>query len=332
MPYKRFQTWVTTGRWTLPSATLLAAACWLACLLLLPGPEVEKGDDPLWTFLQDYGIPIGVFPFLGFLLYGVIGYFLIGLNNTFAIIRMRASVQTSLYFLLVAACPFLQLPGLVSLSAAAFLLALFFLFGCYQQQRPEGGLFHSFVFLGLGSFFSPLLMLLVPVFWIGAYSFRALQARSFFASLIGWSLPYWLLAGYAYPVGRMDLLWRPFRWLAELHLWELPDCAPGVAATLGYLALLFLASAFHCFATGYEDKLRTRSYLHFLILLSCCLFLCIGLLPVSGAHLLPLLQITVSILAGHLFVLTNNRSSNIFFICMLAGWLFLFGYNLWTLL
>jgi len=43
------------------------------------------------------------------LLFAGIGYFLIELNNTFAIIRMRASVQTSLYFLLITACPGMHL-------------------------------------------------------------------------------------------------------------------------------------------------------------------------------------------------------------------------------
>ena len=48
---------------------------------------------------------VGALVFFCFILYSVIGYFLIGLNNAFAIIRMRASVQTAIYFLLISVCP-----------------------------------------------------------------------------------------------------------------------------------------------------------------------------------------------------------------------------------
>ena len=101
---------------------------------------------------------------------------------------------------------------------------------------------------------------------------------------------------------------------------------------LGYLLVLFIVSAAHCLIAGYEDKIRTRSYLHFLILLNFCIFVYIGLQPVLSVHLMSFLLIGVSILAGHLFVLTNSRSSNIFFICAFIGLFILLGFNIWTLL
>ena len=101
----------------------------------------------------------------------------IQLNNTFAIIRMRASVQTSVYFLLISVCPSLHMLYAGDLAAASFLVALFFLFKSYQQARPTGSLFHAFVFIGLGSLLFPQLMLFVPIFWIGAYNFQSLQPK-----------------------------------------------------------------------------------------------------------------------------------------------------------
>ena len=83
---------------------------------------------------------------------------------------------------------------------------------------------------------------------------------------------------------------------------------------------------------GYEDKIRTRSYLHFLIFLTFCIFVYILLQPAQTFHLLPLLLIGVSILTGHFVVLTNSRASNVFFICALTGLILLFGFNVWMLL
>ena len=217
------------------------------------------------------------------------------------------------------------------LAAAAFLVALFFLFRSYQQARPTGSLFHAFVFIGLGSLLFPQLMLFVPIFWIGAYSFQSLRAKSFFASLVGWSIPYWLLLGHALYYGQMEIFCQPFRELATFTPIRF-DYQPWELATLGYLLVLFIVSAAHCLIAGYEDKIRTRSYLHFLILLNFCIFVYIGLQPALSVHLMSFLLIGTSILAGHLFVLTNSRSSNIFFICAFVGLFILLGFNIWTLL
>lgn len=155
--------------------------------------------------------------------------------------------------------------------------------------------------------------------------------QSFFASLVGWSVPYWLLLGHALYYGQMELFCQPFRELVTFAPTRF-DYQPWELATLGYLLVLFIVSAAHCLIAGYEDKIRTRSYLHFLILLNFCIFVYIGLQPVLSVHLMSFLLIGVSILAGHLFVLTNSRSSNIFFICAFIGLFILLGFNIWTLL
>lgn len=149
--------------------------------------------------------------------------------------------------------------------------------------------------------------------------------------MVGWSVPYWLLLGHALYYGQMELFCQPFRELVTFAPTRF-DYQPWELATLGYLLVLFIVSAAHCLIAGYEDKIRTRSYLHFLILLNFCIFVYIGLQPVLSVHLMSFLLIGVSILAGHLFVLTNSRSSNIFFICAFIGLFILLGFNIWTLL
>ncbi|MGI6793832.1 hypothetical protein ACMYZ5_05840 [Bacteroides sp. KG68] len=328
---KRFQSRITAGRLTLPATILIAVACWLLSGVLLPDLQVRQSEYPLWQAFYDLCIPAWANRLAGFVLYAVMGYFLILLNNTFALIRMRASVQTSVYFLLISACPCIHTLYAGDLAAAAFLVALYFLFRSYQQARPMGSLFHAFVFIGLGSLLLPQLMLFVPVFWMGAYNFQSLQPKSFLASLIGWSVPYWFLLGHAFYYGQMEIFYHPFRELVSFAPVGF-DFAPWEQATLGYLLILFIASSAHCLAVGSKGKIRTRNYLQFLILLNFCIFVCIGLQPALAIHLMSFLFIGVGILAGHLFVLTNSRNSNLFFICALVGLFVLFGFNVWTLL
>lgn len=122
---KRLQTRITAGRLTLPAAILISVTCWILTAILLPGMEAQKTGYPLWETFSSICIPGWSCRFLSFILYGIIGYFLIELNNTFGIIRMRASVQTAVYFLLISVCPSIHMLYAGDLAAAAFLIALF---------------------------------------------------------------------------------------------------------------------------------------------------------------------------------------------------------------
>lgn len=330
----RLQGRITAGRFTLPAVILICLVCWTSTSILLPSMSSEKASGyALWQSLCTSCLPGWAERIISFVLYAAIGYFLIELNNTFALIRMRASVQTAIYFLLVTLCPGMHLLYAGDVAAVAFLISLYFLFKSYQQQQPTGYLFHSFVFLGAGSLFFPQLLYFTPLWFLGANYFQALNVRSFCAALLGLCVPYWFLFGHAFFHGQMELFYQPFIELVhfqpidpgkELQLWEL--------VTLGYLFVLYAVSAVHCIVSGFEDKIRTRAYLHFLIFQNLCIFLFIFLQPAHCMDLLSLLLIGVSILVGHLFVLTGSKASNLFFIGSMAGLILLFCFNVWTLL
>lgn len=309
---RRFQTFITTGHFTLPVAIILSLVGWISSRFFMTPP-----------------IPHWIEQLCGFILYGFIGYLLIELNNVYAIIRMRASVQTAVFFLLVTANPSIQTLSEGNLASITLLISLFFLFRSYQKPAASANLFYTFVSLGIGSMLLPPLIWTAPLYWIGAYGFQSLTPKSFFASLAGWLLPYWFLFSHAYFHEEMDLFYTPF--LEMIHFQPLDFCfQPREIATQAYLLILYLASACHCLITGYEDKMRTRSYLHFLILLTFCLFIYILLQPQQVNQILPMQLIGISFLSGHLFALTNTRSSNLFFISMLTGLCLLFAFHLWT--
>ena len=304
---------ITAGRWTLPVAILISAICQVATDFLLP----ESKELSSWMTR-----------ILSLLLCGATGYFLIVLNNTFALIRMRASVQTAIYFLLVTVCPTLHQLHAGNVAAAALLASFFFLFRSYQQMQPSGMLFHTFVCLGVGSLLFPPLLYLIPLYWIGSYMFQSLTPRSFFASIVGLLLPYWFLLSYV----AWQQQWSLFSALATKCLPfgdTLQVLQPWERGTLSYLALLFVVSAAHCLLASLDDKLRARAYLQFLILLNLMLFVGVCFFPAYCTCWIALLLIGVSILAGHLFVLTHSKISNLFFLCALIGLALLFVYNIW---
>lgn len=330
---KLLQARITAGRFTLPVVIFICILCWMGTFFLLPDLKAGDPDYSLWNKIVSLDLPGWSSRVAGFVAYALIGYFLIELNNAFAIIRMRASVQTSLYFLLVTACPAMHPLYAGQVAAIAFLLSLYFLFKSYQQAHPSGNLFHSFVFIGAGSLFFPQLLYFVPIWLLGSYNFKSLTPRSFCAALLGLSMPYWFLLGHAIFHKEIDLFYEPFN---ELARFQPADLLNGFEEwellTLAYLFILFIISTIHCIVAGYEDKIQTRGYLHFLIFLNFCTFFFILAKPAYSMTLMSLLFITASILIAHLFVLTNNRLSNWFFIGAMVSLILLFGFNTWSLL
>ena len=329
---KYIQSTITTGRLTLPVAILITIACWVTVYFLVPDVSKVETTYALGKLLEMYAIPLWLNKLICLLIYLGIGYSLIQMNNTFGLVRVRASVQTSFYVLLIAACPPLQQLSPGDIAALLFIIAIYLLLCTYQRMRSSGYVFHAFLFVGLSSLVFPQITLLTPVLLIGVLIFQALNIRSFFAAIIGWSVPYWFLFGHVYYYDRMELFYQPFIELATFHPVDLTVLGSWEIAILAYSFILFLVSAIHCFVQSYKDKIRTRVYLRFFILLNICIYILIALQPIHCMNLLPLLLIGVSILTSHMFVLTSSKTSNVFFISTIIGLILLFSYNLWTLL
>lgn len=78
----------------------------------------------------------------------------------------------------------------------------------------------------------------------------------------------WMLFGHAFFYDQIELFYHPpfKRTLATFgDIFNLQILQPWELATLGYLFVLFIVSAAHCVVAGFEDKIRTRAYLQFLI-------------------------------------------------------------------
>lgn len=323
---------IMTGRFTLPVSVCITIVCWVGAYILLPDIQEKEAANIFWTMIASFHMPVWLNKLLCLFVYFTIGYVLIQMNKNFGLIRVRASVQTSFYLLLIAACPVIQYLSAGDLTALAFVIALYALFNAFQAAKPSGYLFHTFLFIGLSSLVFPPITLLSPILLVGAFNFQALTLRSLFAAILGWSMPYWFLFGHAFYYDTMELFYQPFRDLItfypidfdHFHVWEI--------AMLGFAFVLFLTSSIHCFAKGYMDRIRTRVHLRFLILLTFCIFIFILLQPIHCTTLLPLLFTGVSILTCHMFVLTKSRITNIFFICTGITLILLFCFNIWTLL
>lgn len=326
---KRFQNKVTTGKLTFPVVIIISALLWGLIYFVKPEIQIAKEGYYFTKLISNLQLNEFLERSINFILYGIIIYILIGINNTYSLIRTRTTFQACIYSLFIAICPVLQPLQQGAFVVICVCLSLYFLFRTYQKNEPTGNIFHSYLFLGLGSLLFPQLLYLFPVWIIGEYNFQSLSLRTFFAGIVGLSFPYWFLLGHAFFYNEMELFYAPFKELvtftpinlSAIPLWEL--------ATIGVVFLLTLISIIHYLFNNYQDKIRTRSYLNFLVLLDFILLAALLLQPQHTKTILPVLLICTSILTGHFFALANSKSSNIIFIISIILLIALLYCNLW---
>lgn len=330
MAKRRFQYEVATGKLTLPVTILLSTVLWIVFSFFKPIPTLNS-SYPFWQMLLEW-VPGNVSGnIFCFLCYGVIAYLLIEFNNAYSIIRMRTSLQTSVYLLMILAFPFLHRLNIGCLVSLCTIISLYLLFRCYQKQQPVGYFFHSMLFMGIASLLFPKILLLVPVFLIGIYNFKALTMRTFFAGMMGLTLPYWFLFGHAFYHGKMDLFYIPFKELVCFQPLFSLNLGISFYISAGFTFFLLLVSSIHYWITSYEDKIRIRAYLNFLIIFSFSTII-FGVLQVQYVEiLLQVLLPVVALLMGHLFALSHTKVSNLFFIFSILLLVIIMCYNLWTL-
>lgn len=300
----RIQTQVATGRLTLPVTVVV-------CLLLW---SVGFGG---WDELAGLGI------------LALTGYVMIEANTAFTLIRTRTSLPVSVYGLLVSLMCFLHPFRWNSLFPLAFLLAVTQLFRSYESARPATPVYNAFLIIGTCSLFFPPAVWFVPLLAVSLIPFRAFNAKSFCACLLGLITPYWFLFGYAFWNGQLQLFIRPLKKMVTFapisysHLTSVEVVSWLVATTF------LLVSAVHYGYVSYTDRTRTRIFHSFLAYAGGWTTLMSVLMPRCLDALLPVQCICAAFLGGRLFTLTKNRFSGIFFIVIFVALILLTGYNLW---
>lgn len=330
MAKRRLQYEIATGKFTLPVSIIVSILFWGVFFFFKPVLAIDEAYPFRAVLLNLFSDDL-IGYLLTFLCYGFIGYLLIEFNNAYAIIRMRTSLQTSIYCWLILSCPFLFVQNWACILSLCLGLSLYFLFRNYQKIQPVGTVFHTMFFLGLASLLFSKILLLYPILLLGTYNFKAFTLRTFFAGLIGLSVPYWFLLGHAFYYGQMSLFYSPFKDLIEFSPVFSTQVSIPFMLSASVVVLLLIVSSLHYALTSYEDKIRSRAYLNFLILLGIVIIL-LGVLQLEYADIwLQMLLPIVALLAGHLFALSRTWLSNMFFILSFIALLGTMCYNLWML-
>ncbi len=302
--FNQLQISITTGRFTLP---VVACLC-----LLLWGLSLDSWTDGISMLVTI-----------------LTAYVLIEWNTAFSLIRRRTAFHVSLYIFLATMCFFLHpFQGIVAVPLL-FLMMLYALFRGYEAHQSSGDTFNAFFFLGLGSLLFPQQLFFIPLLYIGMVMFRSLSARSFFAGIIGVSVPYWFLFGHAFYHDQMELFYEPLRELVHFQAIDYSSLTLEQGLNGGVITLLSLVSMVNYLHVSYQDKVRTRIFLSFLVSMKMGIYLLALLQPQHFNVLLSMQLILCSVLMGHCFTITRNRFTGIFFIVSFVILIALMTYNIW---
>lgn len=304
MSVSSIQKQMATGRFTLPVVVLVCLSLWAVSFRN-------------WS---DWG---------SCLIMVMVGYLIIEANTAFTLIRTRTSLMVALYwFLGTLLFPFHPL-GWENVVPLTFALAVFAFFRCYESPHAPVAVFHAFGFIGLGSLLMPQMVYLAPVFLFAMVPFRALGAKSLWASVVGLLTPYWFLFGYAFCFDRMPLFWKPVKEMVHFQPIVFSHLPMSIVVSGVIISLWLVVGCIHYWSVAYMDKTRTRIYLHFLTAIGLVLTLFGVLQPVHAQEYMQMQLIPAAFLLAHLFTLTRNRFSGIFFIVTFAVFILLMLFNLW---
>ena len=125
-------------------------------------------------------------PWIVFIIQIGIAILLVRISYEYQIISKRTSLPAIFFMLFTASNPVLYYNLAATISAFAMVLCLVISFKNYHNPKSQTSSFNIALILTAGSVFcwQPLLFF-IPLFWIGFWWFRAFNARSFFASLLG---------------------------------------------------------------------------------------------------------------------------------------------------
>lgn len=303
--YKRWKDKIIDSRATLPISIILALLGWTTTHALF-----FKSESNAWAFV---------------IVYAIVGYLLFEFNTNFAFIKAKSPIQIAFFILFVTVFP-QTAPIHYQLSTVGLLIALFFLFRTGQEKQSVGNLFYSFVFLSISSLLQPIYAWLLPIFWFGSNRLFSLNTRSFAASIVGFLLPYWCVWCICYLQDNLSVCYSRIESIIAFQPFEFALTLPQ-SIGFGFLLMLFVVSVICFYMKSNSLKLRTRSYIHFLVVLNSVLILGILFQPDFYHRLLPFFLANLSMVVSYFFSTVRGRTINIYFIFVLIGMLLLYLYN-----
>lgn len=290
---------------------LMAAslAFWVIGFIYSLGYPVYGGviSTPLWETVCRILPDKTVTYLIGFILM-IGGAFLIHrANYILVIIREKTFLPFLLYALFISTNPdFFPLKS-TSVGIFCLILAMYQLFTSYHDTKAVDKAFNAALFIGIGSLLWIHILWFFPLFWLGMYHFKALSLRTFLASLMGICTVYWFILGWCLFEWDFTPFTLSFIALTKIRFLHIMGTGLFDWVIISYLGFLALLSLVYILTHDYDDNLRARQYLFFLIMFTLLSFGLFFFYEQSSDEFLCVSCMPLSILLTHFFTVNKGK-------------------------
>ncbi|MDD3080193.1 MAG: hypothetical protein PHH37_13995 [Paludibacter sp.] len=244
----------------------------------------------------------------------LINVFLIAqLNNRFTIIRNRTFLPVLIYLILVSMWSEIHIVVCAHLAATMLLISLFVFFDMYRNANASEQAFLGSLLIAVASVFAPVLLLLIPVCWLGFMRFYSFSLRTWLASLFGALVPWVFYFAY------MLYYKTDYYWLNDLgqsFFIGLPVFSRPLYEMV-YIALMvvfMIIGLFGLYTNLHSDSIQTRAKLNFLVFILVAAFVFSFFFVNQFIVFLPVIALAYSLLIAHAFTLRLTNFYGILFI------------------
>lgn len=231
------------------------------------------------------------------------------INKKFVLIRVRTALVGSIILLAFSSHPVFFPMSVEYLSTLTILVAIGLTFDIYEKTWKQIYALYIGGVLAFGSLFQPSLLFYLPLFWTGLIIMNSLSFKSFLASLIGLVIIYFPVFSYYLSIGQLDLFIESFTEITNVDWLQLPILEMNINDTVTYLlfTISLIIIIFEGYNTRYNDKIKIRAYIFFLVFTTISVFIAASFVNFSVFMNMCIGVCTMSILAAHFFVLTNIK-------------------------
>ena len=290
----RFQYEIATGRLTLPIAIILSVILWIITL-----------DDKM--------------EIIPFLTGGFVTYLLIELNTSFALVRNRSSLPSALFAILYSSALFLHEYGKGECwILLLFMGSLYCLLRSYESKNASSYIFHSFLWLGIGSLIKPDIIFSTPLLLIVMSQLRSLSIKTFFAGIIGLCTPYWLITGYNLYKGESIMVLTWFDHIMEWRITDYTNIPLQDIITTACIFIISVVSGITSIMTSLNDKVKNRIVIGVMNTIGIYETLLVMIKPMMLKSVLPIIITMCAIPFGYTMIQRSGKFTYIFMIVSLV--------------
>ena len=314
------------------TSTLLACIlCWAVGYYFAVGfpLTINSSDTPLWKVVCQSLTSKESAYLIGFILTIGGAFLLHRANYALGLIREKTLLPFLFYLLYVSTnLGFFSLKS-NSLAVFCLILAIYELFTSYHNPESKSKAFNIAFVLGIGSLLWIQILWYLPLFWWGMYQLRSISGKTILASFIGVISVYWFLLGWSVWQQNITPFVEPFGELLDIKFSLVKNAGWIEWTGIGYAALLTAIASFNILTHEYDDNLRTRQFLSFLIALSVWSAFLFFLYDHTSEEFMGMACVPSAILVSHYFTVNKGKVVNWIFYGSILFYFTLISIQLW---